>query len=308
MSVLRATSPGRGEDGVSQPEITQQRRVLHVLFRDKLTVAAMMVILILILTALFAPALIQLIGHGPNEPFRTTGLTASGVPVPPGGEFLLGTDVIGRDLLARLVAGARVTVFVAITCALLSILIGIVIGLLAGYFGGILDTLLSGFIDVVIGLPLLVTAIALVSVYGASFAIMMGTIVFFTWGPIARIVRSLVVSMKESDFVDATRLMGAGNTRIMFREILPNIIGPVIIYGSLLIPRVIVMEASMSFLGLGVPPPTATWGGIIAENQQNYAVAWWSILFPSLCLLLATLAFNLVGDGLRDALDPSTEH
>ncbi|EKF18581.1 ABC transporter permease [Nitratireductor pacificus] len=285
--------------------LTARRRVLRRLLRDRSFIIAFAVILILVLTAVLNPLIIHLIGHGPNEPFRETGLTAGGVPLPPGGDFLLGTDVVGRDLLARLVAGTRVTVFVAVSCAMLSISLGVVVGLFAGYRGGIVDAMLSGFIDVVLGLPFLVTAIALVSVYGASFPVMMGTIVFFTWGPIARIVRNLVVSAKENEFVDAARMLGAGDLHIMFREILPNIAGQVVVYGSLLIPQVIVLEASLSFLGLGVPPPTATWGGIIAENQTNYAVAWWSILFPSLALLMATLAFNIVGDGLRDALDPS---
>ncbi len=296
------TSPASVSHG-----LTARRRVFRRLLRDRSFLIAFGVIVSLILTAIFNPLIIHLIGHGPNEPFRETGLTAGGVPLPPGSDFLLGTDVVGRDLLARLVAGTRVTVFVAVSCAMLSVCLGVVVGLFAGYRGGIIDAMLSGFIDVVLGLPFLITAIALVSVYGASFPVMMGTIVFFTWGPIARIVRNLVVSTKENEFVDAARMLGASDLYIMFREILPNIAGQIVVYGSLLIPQVIVLEASLSFLGLGVPPPTATWGGIIAENQTNYAVAWWSILFPSLALLMATLAFNIVGDGLRDALDPTAK-
>lgn len=293
-----ATAPG---------SISARRRVARRLLRDKAFLAAFFVIVLLVITALFSPLLIDLIGHHPDQPYRETGLTPGGVPLPPGGDFILGTDVVGRDLLARLVAGTRVTVFVAITCAMIAIVIGVVVGLFAGYRGRLMDTLLSGFIDMVLGLPFLVTAIALVSVYGASFPVMMGTIIFFTWGPVARIVRNLVVSAKENEYVDAARMLGASDLYIMFREILPNIAGQIVVYGSLLIPQVIVLEASLSFLGLGVPPPTATWGGIIAENQTNYAVAWWSILFPSLALLMATLAFNIVGDGLRDALDPSAQ-
>ncbi|WP_336066438.1 ABC transporter permease [Nitratireductor rhodophyticola] len=296
------TSPASVSHG-----LTARRRVFRRLLRDRSFLIAFGVIVSLILTAIFNPLIIHLIGHGPNEPFRETGLTVGGVPLPPGGDFLLGTDVVGRDLLARLVAGTRVTVFVAVSCAMLSVSLGVVVGLFAGYRGGTVDAMLSGFIDVVLGLPFLVTAIALVSVYGASFPVMTGTIVFFTWGPIARIVRNLVVSTKENEFVDAARMLGASDLYIMFREILPNIAGQIVVYGSLLIPQVIVLEASLSFLGLGVPPPTATWGGIIAENQTNYAVAWWSILFPSLALLMATLAFNIVGDGLRDALDPTAK-
>lgn len=291
----------------SVPILNTRQRVMQRFFRDAAAMAALLAIVLLVLTAVFAPALISLIGHGPNEQFRDIGLSAGGVPLPPGGTFLLGTDVVGRDLLARLVAGTQVTVSVALTCALSAIAIGVVIGMLAGYFGGLIDTMLSGFVDVILGLPLLITAVALVSVYGASFPIMMGTIIFFAWGPIARIVRNLVVAAREAEYVEAARVLGASDMRIMFREILPNIAGQIVIYGSLLIPQIIVVEASLSFLGLGVPPPTATWGGIIAENQQNYAVAWWSILFPSLFLLVATLAFNVLGDGLRDALDPASE-
>ncbi|CDP50964.1 oligopeptide transport integral membrane protein [Devosia sp. DBB001] len=288
--------------------LTTRQRVVGRLLRDRATMAALAVIVLLVLTAICAPLIVALVGHGPNEQFRDIGLTPGGVPLPPNSTFLLGTDAVGRDLLIRLVVGTQITIFVAVTCALVAIAIGVIIGMLAGYHGGLLDTLLAGFIDVVLGLPLLITAIALVSVYGASFPIMMGTIIFFTWGPVARVVRNLVVSAREGEFVDAARMLGASDLRIMVREILPNIAGQVIVYGSLLIPQVIVLEASLSFLGLGVPPPTPTWGGIIAENQTNYAVAWWSILFPSLFLLAATLAFNLVGDGLRDALDPSSEY
>lgn len=290
----------------SVPILNTRQRVIQRFFRDAAAMAALVAIVLLVLTAIFAPALIGLIGHGPNEQFRDIGLSAGGVPLPPGSTFLLGTDVVGRDLLARLIAGTRVTVLVAMTCALSALSIGVVIGMLAGYFGGLIDTMLSGFVDVILGLPLLITAVALVSVYGASFPIMMGTIIFFAWGPIARIVRNLVVAAREAEYVEAARVLGASDLRIMFREILPNIAGQIVIYGSLLIPQIIVVEASLSFLGLGVPPPTATWGGIIAENQQNYAVAWWSILFPSLFLLVATLAFNVMGDGLRDALDPAS--
>lgn len=289
------------------PALNTRQRVLRQLLRDKAAMAALGVIILLVLTAMFAPVIVMLLGHGPNEQFRDIGLTPGGVPLPPGSTFLLGTDVVGRDLLARLVVGTQITIFVAVTCALTAIAIGIAVGMLAGFRGGLIDTMLSGFVDVVLGLPLLITAVALVSVYGASFPIMMGTIIFFTWGPVARVVRNLVVATKEGEFVDAARMLGASDLRIMVREILPNIAGQVIVYGSLLIPQVIVLEASLSFLGLGVPPPTATWGGIIAENQTNYAVAWWTILFPALFLLAATLAFNVLGDGLRDALDPSSE-
>lgn len=289
------------------PALNTRQRVISQLLRDKAAMAALAVIILLVLTAIFAPVIIMLLGHGPNEQFRDIGLTPGGVPLPPGPNFLLGTDVVGRDLLARLVVGTQITILVAVTCALTAIAIGIAVGMLAGFRGGLIDTMLSGFVDVVLGLPLLITAVALVSVYGASFPIMMGTIIFFTWGPVARVVRNLVVATKEGEFVDAARMLGASDLRIMVREILPNIAGQVIVYGSLLIPQVIVLEASLSFLGLGVPPPTATWGGIIAENQSNYAVAWWTILFPALFLLAATLAFNVLGDGLRDALDPSSD-
>lgn len=291
----------------SVPVLNTRQRVMQRFYRDAAAMTALIAIALLVLTAVLAPALISMIGHGPNEQFRDIGLSAGGVPLPPGGTFLLGTDVVGRDLLVRLIAGTQVTVVVAMTCAGTALAIGVFIGMLAGYYGGVIDTVLSGFVDLILGLPLLITAVALVSVYGASFAIMMGTIIFFAWGPIARIVRNLVVAARESEYVEAARVLGASDARIMFREILPNIAGQIVIYGSLLIPQIIVVEASLSFLGLGVPPPTATWGGIIAENQQNYAVAWWSILFPSLCLLVATLAFNVLGDGLRDALDPASD-
>lgn len=282
------------------------RAVLRRLLHDRTSVAALCVIGVLTVLALAASALVELTGRSALEPDRQHGLTAAGVPVGPGAEFWLGTDFVGRDVFSRILLGTTNTFMIAIVSAVAAILIGTVIGTLAGLYGGIVDVVLSAVIDFVVALPFLVIAMAVVVIHGASVGVLMITIAFFSWSTVARMVRSLVLTIRELDYITATTTLGASDARIIVRHILPNIAGPVLTYGSLLIPQIIVMEASLSFLGLGVPPPAPTWGGMIAENQSNYAIAWWSILFPGIALLLSTLSFNLLGDGLRDALEPGS--
>ncbi len=182
--------------------------------------------------------------------------------------------------------------------------IGLLVGLTAGYFGGLVDTLISRAIDVVLSLPFLLFAVALVSVTHASLTISIGVIAFFSWASVARIVRGQVLSIREREYVEAARSLGAGNVRVMFIDVLPNVLAPVIVLSTLLIPSAIIFEATLSFLGLGVPPPTASWGGEISEGIDYYRQAWWFLVFPGGALLVTTLAFNLLGDGVRDAFDP----
>jgi len=201
--------------------------------------------------------------------------------------------------------GARVSLFVGVVATLITVIIGAVLGLAAGFLGGIMDTIIARLIDLVLSLPYLLFAISLVAVIGPSLTVVIIVIGFFGWASVGRIVRGQVLSIKEKEYVEAARALGASPWRIMFIDILPNVMAPIIVYATLLIPLSIVTEAALSYLGVGVPPPTADWGQMIsaAQNQYQYG-AWWFLVFPSVALLVTTLAFNILGDGVRDAFDP----
>ncbi len=272
--------------------------------RDRAAVISFVIIVLIILVAIFAPVFAALTGHGVNEQFRTTGLTPDGLPVAPGRTFLMGTDDQGRDILVRLAYGARVSLFVGVAATFATVVVGGVLGLAAGFLGGITDTIMARFVDLVLSLPYLLFAICLVSVSHPSLQIVIIVIALFGWAAVARIVRGQVLSIREKEYVESARSLGAGNWRIMFVDILPNVTAQLIVYATLLIPVSIVAEASLSYLGLGVPPPTADWGQMLSEAQSVYQQAWWYLVFPGLALVITTLAFNIFGDGVRDALDP----
>jgi peptide/nickel transport system permease protein len=210
-------------------------------------------------------------------------------------------------MLVRVAYGARVSLGVGVAATLLTVAVGVVVGIAAGYLGGLVDTVLARLVDFVLSLPFLLVAIALVSLTGPSLTITVLVIGFFSWASVARIVRGQVVSIKEREYVEAARSLGAGDLRIMFVDVLPNVLAPVIVYTTLLIPVVIVVQATLSFLGLGLAPPTADWGGMLSEAQNYYRTSWWFIAGPGAALLLTTLAFNLFGDGVRDAVDPGID-
>jgi ABC-type dipeptide/oligopeptide/nickel transport system permease subunit len=272
--------------------------------KDKVAMASLAIIVLILLMAVFAPVFAHITGHPPNTQYRQTGLNEAGLPVAPNGEFWLGTDTLGRDLLVRIAYGARVSLGIGLLATLLTVAMGVVVGICAGYFGGWVDTVLARLIDVVLSMPFLLVAISLVSIFGPSMVIALLVIAFFSWASVARIVRGQVLSVKEREFVEGARSLGASNSRIMFIDILPNVLAPVIIYASLLVPVVILTQAALSYLGLGIQPPTPDWGGMISDAQGVYQVAWWYLFFPSLALVVTTLAFNLLGDGIRDAVDP----
>jgi len=277
---------------------------MHKLRRDRVAMISLVVIILIVLMAIFAPVFTAITGHPPNEQYRDIGLTSDGLPRPPNGTFWLGTDDLGRDILVRIAYGARISLLVGVLATLLTVVIGVVVGLAAGFLGGITDTILARLVDVVLSVPFILVAIALVSVTGPSLTVTVLVIGFFGWASVARIVRGQVLSLREREFVEAARSLGASDRRIMFIDILPNVLAPVIVYTTLLIPVVIVVQATLSYLGLGLPPPTADWGGMISESQNYYTTSWWFIIFPGVALLITTLAFNLFGDGVRDAFDP----
>jgi peptide/nickel transport system permease protein len=275
--------------------------------RDRVAMISLAVIVLIVLMAIFAPLASVLTGHPPNEQYRQVGLTPDGLPKGPTSQFLMGTDDLGRDILVRIAYGARVSLLVGVVATGIAVAIGVVVGLAAGFFGGLVDTVLARLIDVVLCVPFLLVAIALVSITGPSLSITILVIGFFSWASVARIVRGQVLSLREREFVEAARSLGASDPRIMFVDILPNVLAPVIVYSSLLIPVVIIVEATLSYLGLGLPPPTADWGGMISDAQAYYTTAWWYLFFPGAALLITTLAFNLFGDGVRDAFDPLSD-
>ena len=275
--------------------------------RDRAAMVSFVVIVLIALVAIGAPLVATLVGHGPNDQYRDIGLTPQGLPKPPSRTFLLGTDDLGRDLLVRIAYGSRISLLVGVVSTLISVVFGVVVGVVAGYLGGRVDTVIALIIDVVLSIPFLLAGIAVVSIVGPSLTVTIIVIAFFSWSSIARIVRGQVLSIREREYVEAARSLGASDWRIMFVDVLPNVLAPVIVYTTLLIPLAIVSEATLSFLGLGVPAPTATWGGMLDGSLQYYRVAWWYLLFPGLALLITTLAFNIFGDGVRDAFDPRTD-
>jgi peptide/nickel transport system permease protein len=301
-TVEAPSSGGKRIEGRSPWLLAWQR-----LRRDPVAMISLVVMILIVLAAIFAPLATTLTGHPVNEQYRETGLTADGLPTGPSSTFWLGTDDLGRDIFVRIAYGARISLLVGVVSTALTVAIGVVVGLAAGFLGGIVDTVLARLIDVVLSIPFLLVAIALVSITGPSLLVVILVIGFFSWASVARIVRGQVLSLREREFVEAARSLGSSNSRIMFVDILPNVLAPVIVYASLLIPVVIVVEATLSFLGLGLPPPTADWGGMISDGQNYYTVAWWFVFFPGAALLITTLAFNLFGDGVRDAFDPRSD-
>jgi ABC-type dipeptide/oligopeptide/nickel transport system permease subunit len=275
--------------------------------RDRVAMISLVIIVLIVLMAIFAPLATWITGHPPNEQYRQIGLTPDGLPKGPTSQFWLGTDDLGRDIFVRIAYGARVSLLVGVVATGIAVAIGVVVGLAAGFFGGIVDTVLARLVDVILCVPFLLVAIALVSITGPGLSITILVIGFFSWASVARIVRGQVLSLREREFVEAARSLGASDRRIMFVDILPNVLAPVIVYSTLLIPVVIVVEATLSYLGLGLPPPTADWGGMISDGQAYYTTSWWFLIFPGAALLITTLAFNLFGDGVRDAFDPRSD-
>ncbi len=282
--------------------------------QDRVAVVSLAFILFLIVIAVAAPLVIDVFGlPGPNT--QNLNLTDSfGSPLGPSWSHPFGVDQLGEDVMSRVIYGTRVSLEVGIFGTGISTLIGVTVGMLAGFYRGWVDQLLSRFMDVVLSIPILLLGLGL----GAACAVKgcvkgaiqpgLGSVIFIitlaTWPYIARIVRGLVLSMREREFVDAARALGASDARIMFREILPNLAAPIIVYASLLIPTNILLEAALSFLGVGIRPPTASWGQMIANATPIFNTAWWYMVFPGVALLLTVLAFNLLGDGLQDALNP----
>ncbi len=284
---------------------------------DRVAVASLIFIGFLILLALAAGWISKnIVHHGPNELFVFRMLDEYSLPKGPNKQFWFGADGAGRDLFVRVLYGARTSLIVAVFATGLELVVGVVLGIIAGFYRGKVDTAISRLMDIVLSLPVLLLALGLVSACGISDKGCLGGLIrpglllvsyvigLFSWPYIARIVRGQVLSLREREFIEAARAMGASNMRIMFREVLPNLLAPLIVYSTLIIPTNILFEASLSYLGIGVPATTPSWGREISDASQIFDAAWWTMFFPGMFLLFTTLAFNLVGDGLRDAFDP----
>lgn len=222
--------------------------------------------------------------------------------------FLLGTDQLGRDTLSRIIYGARVTLMVSLFAVVVSALIGIWAGLAAGFFGGRTDAVILRLIDMQLAFPVVLLVIAIVAVVGPSLTNLIILMGLSAWPRFARIVRGSVLSVRGLEYIEAARSIGASKLRVMLRHILPNILSAIIVYASFELARMILLEATLSFLGLGVQPPTPTWGGMINDGKNYLSISWAVSLFPGIAIALIILAFNLLGDELRDALDPQLSH
>jgi peptide/nickel transport system permease protein len=284
--------------------------------RDRVALASLAFIVFLVLVALAAPLIVALLGL-PGPSVQNPNLTDQfGSPLGPSLAHPFGVDQLGQDVASRVIYGTRVSLEVGLLGTAVATLIGVVVGVLAGFYRGWVDMLLSRLIDVVLSIPILLlglgigAACAVRGCVGGTIQPGLGVIIFLialaNWTYVARIVRGLVLSLREREFVQAARALGASDARIMFGEILPNLVAPVIVYATLLIPLNILLEAALSYLGVGIRPPTASWGQIIAAATPIFNTAWWYMTFPGIALLLTVLAFNLLGDGLQDALNPRT--
>jgi peptide/nickel transport system permease protein len=325
--LLVEEAPGEASfDLVSSGEIVA-RSPMQLFWRrfrsDRVAMVSLAFIVVLIIVAIFAGPIVSLLGvTGPNTPNNNCPGPASqcaldvfGQPTGPSATHPFGVDELGRDVLARTIYGARVSLEVAFIATGIAVLIGVTLGTIAGFFRGLVDSLLSRFMDVVLAFPVLLFAIGLASACALGRGCLGGlitpgpvtvivVIALASWPYLGRIIRGQVLSIREKEYIESARSLGASNGRIMRREILPNLVAPIIVYTSLILPTNILFEAALSFLGVGVQPPTASWGQMIAAASATFNTAWWYMVFPGAALVLTVLAFNLVGDGLQDALNP----
>ncbi|TPJ20030.1 ABC transporter permease [Mesorhizobium sp. B2-7-3] len=271
------------------------------LVKRRLALLGLVIVAIVVAGAILAP---WLTGYDPNEQMFD-GLTIEGSPLPPSAKFWLGTDLLGRDLLTRILYGARTSLIIGIVANGVALFIGTLVGVTAGYFRGWIGGALMRFTDLMMAFPALLLAICLAAVFQPSLWIVAMVIALVNWVQTARVVYTETSSLAEREFIDAERTIGAGAPRILFRHILPHLLPTIIVWGTLGISTTVLLEATLSFLGIGVQPPTASWGNIIFENQTYFQAAPWLVFFPGAAILALALAFNLIGDALRDILDPT---
>jgi len=263
--------------------------------RNKLSIIGVVTVLLLIATSIFAPFI---------APYNPTAIDVHNVLSPPSKQHLLGTDELGRDLLSRIIWGSRVSLKVGFVAVGIAIMIGIILGALSGFYGGWVDAVLMRFVDIMLAFPTFFLILAIISILEQNILTIMVVIGLTSWMDVARLVRAEFLSLKEKDFVSAARALGASDKRLIFRHILPNALSPVFVAATFGVAGAILIESGLSFLGLGVQPPEPSWGNILTAGKDNIEVAWWLSLYPGLAILITVLSYNLVGEGLRDALDP----
>jgi peptide/nickel transport system permease protein len=269
--------------------------------KDKAALFGMTVIAIVVTAAMLAPWITP---YDPYEQFFD-GMTLEGAPLPPNERFWLGTDLLGRDVFTRLVYGARTSLIIGIAANAVAVLIGTMLGTIAGYAGGWTGTVIMRFTDLMMAFPALLLAIALAAILKPSLWIVAMVIALVNWVQTARVMYTQTRTLAELEFIEAARALGAAWPRILLVHIVPHLMPHILVWGTLGISVTVLLEATLSFLGIGVQPPTPSWGGIIFESQSYFLSAPWLVVFPGVSILLLALSFNLVGDGLRDALDPT---
>jgi peptide/nickel transport system permease protein len=283
--------------------------------RDKVALVALTIVLVMVLVGILGPLIVKVFGL-PNPNTQNPNLLDDfGSPTGPSGAHPFGVDDRGRDVLSRVIYGTRISLEVAFISTALIVLLGVVLGMIAGYYRGWVDTGLSRVMDLMLAFPVLVLAVGIgvACVQGClggalqpGLTVVIFVITLTSWPYMARIIRGQVLSLREREFVEASRSLGASDRRIIFREILPNLVAPIIVYSTVLVPQNILYEAALSFLGVGVDPSKPSWGAMISDALGVFQDAWWFMAFPGLALLITVLAFNIVGDGLQDALNPRT--
>ena len=298
---------------LSKPEVSTNRLASGLwndawrrLKKNKLALFGAAVIVLMVLASLFGPLIIKTL----------TGYTYDYIPedrtlvraTPPSFQHWMGTDSLGRDMLARVLYGGRISLMVSFVATLVSLLIGVTYGAVAGYFGGKIDEVMMRAVDVLYSLPYIILVVMLLALFNRSLLLLFVALGAISWLTMARIVRGQVLSIKNQEYVEAARALGLSNFKIIFRHIVPNALGPVIVYATLTIPTVMLQEAFLSFLGLGVQAPLSSWGVLAAEGAQTMVIWPWLLVFAIAALSLTLFSLNVVGDGLRDALDPQTSY
>jgi peptide/nickel transport system permease protein len=277
-------------------------QTLWLLWRLKLAVGAGLILLVIVLGAIFAPYLAP---HDPLATDITMRLKPPGWMAGGHSDYTLGTDQVGRDILSRIIFGGRISLLVGTLAVLLSLIIGIPLGLAAGYGEHVTDTVISTLVNVMLAFPFVLLALAVIAVLGPSFTNMIIVLGITNWPLYTRVVRAEVLRLKEMEFVMAARALGMGHIRLIAKQIFPNLLSAVVVISSVLVARMIILESFLSFLGLGIQPPTPSWGGMLGEGKDYMLLRWWLATFPGLAIFITTLLINLVGDGLRDWLDPA---
>jgi ABC-type dipeptide/oligopeptide/nickel transport system permease subunit len=298
-----STDPGR-QPPRAEARLRPRSVAIERFRRDRAAMLGAATLTAIAALAVLAPLVELVTGHPADRQYLATGLTPQGLPTAPSAEFWLGTDDLGRDLLVRIAYGGRTSLLITALATVLTVAIGVVVGLASGLLGGIVDAVLARVADAVLAVPVVMAALALVAVTGPSLPLTVAVIALSAWAGIARSVRGQVMSLRGQPFVDAARSLGASSGRIMAHHLLPNVLSPVLVYAALMAPGILLFEASLSFLGLGVQPPTPDWGEMISSGQAYYTTAWWYLLCPTAMVVATTTALCLVADGIHDAVDP----